>query len=121
MSATATPPARAPLKPAAKLRAAQARSLVQAQTRYDRAKRELDEARTARDAILAKLLPKFELGRWVTIAGWALRVTMQSGGQRFRLSEYLKKHKLTASMKPYVTEPTEHPRLWIKPNEAKGA
>lgn len=99
-----------------KLRADQARALVHAQARYDKAKRALDEARAERDQVLDRLLPKFEIGRWVTVAGWALRITMQRSGDRFRLSDYLEGgNKLTAAMRPYVTAGGESPRLWIRP------
>ncbi len=110
-------PAKRPArKTPAKLRADQARALVDAQTRYDKAKRELEEAKTQRDQLLARLLPKFEIGRWLTVAGWAMRVTLQRPGDRFRLAEYLKAgHKITSSMRDFVTSGEERPRLWIKP------
>lgn len=107
-----TRPARAHLT---RPRAPQVRELVAAQARYDKAKRELEQARQERDEQLAKLLPKIELGRWITVAGWVLRVTMQRSGDRFRLSEYLEHHKLTAAMKPYISPGAESPRLWLKP------
>lgn len=98
------------------LRAPQGRELVAAQAKYDRTKRELEAAKTERDRLIAKHMPKFPIGEWITVGGWVLRITMQPGGDRFKLGDYLKHHKLTAAMRPFITPGGESPRLWIKPS-----
>ena len=117
MSATAqTTPTRAAVDNELTVR--EARALVRAQARYTQAKRDVDAARDARDKLIDKLEHKLELGKWVVAAGFGFRLTLQQSGQRFSLSEYLKRHKLTKDMEPFVSESTENRRLWIEPRGA---
>lgn len=99
-----------------KPRANEVRDLVAAQARYDKCKRATEKAKKDRDELLNRIVPKVEIGEWFTAAGWVIRITMQRGGDRFRLSDFLSKHKLTKQMEPFVSEGGESPRLWIKPD-----
>lgn len=121
-SATPDAPAGAPVKTrprkAAKARpklsAAECRALANADARYKKAKRAFLAAESQRKLLIDKAEPKVELGKWVAAGGWAIKITMQNSGGRFKLSEYLKQYNLTGHMRPFVSEGKDSPRLAVQ-------
>lgn len=99
----------------AKLQPAQARKLVDVETRYTDAKKQLDDLKRERSELRARYRDRIPLGKVVEVAGYRFKRSLKTAGARFRLSAFLEKHKLTKAMEPYVSDATEYEDWQIKP------
>lgn len=86
-----------------KLAARQARTIIDAEARCTDAKRELEAAKLHRKEIRERYADRLPLGEWVKAAGYWLKRSTKKTGSRFALGEYLKGHKLTKAMEPFVS------------------
>lgn len=89
----------------AKLSKPAAAELVAAEVHYLVAKRRLEEATAQRKELRKKHRAHVPLDTPVDVAGYRFDRSEKSTGRRFSLTDYLKRHKLTAAMRPYVSEP----------------
>jgi hypothetical protein len=88
--------------------------LRDAEVEYLVAKAELDDAKAKREQVRAKHAERLPYDEPVDAGGYRLVRKQRSSGERFRLSEYLKAHPLTAAMRPFVSSST-YDALDIKP------
>lgn len=96
----------------------QARAIVRAETRYDRAKRELERAHRDRAETRAKYADRLTIGEPVEVAGYRFKRILKTSGARFRLSAFRDAgNKITKAMEPFVSEPTQYEDWQIKPLE----
>jgi hypothetical protein len=86
------------------LRADQAQKIAAAEAAYAHAKRALEEAKLERDAMRERYSERVPLGKVIVAGGLTIKRRVQSTGKRFALAQFLVKHKLTAAMRPYVSE-----------------
>lgn len=96
------------------LHPSQAKTIVDAETKYDEAKRALAAAKRHRDETRARYRELVPLGEAITVAGHLFKRIRKTSGPSFRLRAYLEKHKLTKAMEPYVGEPTEYEDWQVK-------
>jgi len=87
----------------ASLHPQQAIKLARAQLAYIDAKRATDRARKERDRLPDQYRDRLPADEWLTVAGYRLRRSMRSTGQRFSLLAYLERHRLTKAMEPFIT------------------
>lgn len=95
-----------------KVRPEQARALLKAETEVAEAKRALERAKQRREEVRERLADAVEPGKELTVAGITIKRLLKESGRRFRLNEFLAKHKLTKQMEPFVTEPTPY-EIWM--------
>lgn len=94
------------------LRATDARALLQAELACSRAKTKLKVAEAAREKLRVRCRPRLQDGQQ-TIGGIKITITPTSTGQSFSLKGYLERHKLTATMLPFVGTPTVYDRWTV--------
>lgn len=111
MPATATRPKRVTRTDVERIRAAEAK--------VAKAKRALERATEEREQVRARYRGRFPANRPIEAGGCLIKRIVSSTGQRFRLSAYLEHHKLSAAMRPFVTEPGSRERWDIKELEAR--
>jgi hypothetical protein len=87
-----------------KLRPNQARKIAKAEADYSSAKRELEEAKATRDKVREQYADRVPIGDVVVAGGIVIKRRTQSTGKRFSLGAFLKSHRLTKAMKPFVSE-----------------
>jgi hypothetical protein len=79
------------------------------------AKRALEKATEERSQVRDRYRDWLPENEPVEAAGYLIKRIVKSTGQRFRLGEYLKRHKLTAAMRPFVSKPGTSEQWDIKP------
>lgn len=85
------------------LNASQARAIAKAEADYASAKAKLEQAKEDREKVRERYRDRLPIGQEVVAGGVRIKRSQKSTGQRFSLSRYLEKHKLTAAMKPFVS------------------
>jgi hypothetical protein len=85
------------------------------EARVAKCKRQLEVATEERAAVRDRYRDRLPENETVEAGGCLIKRIVKSTGQRFRLSEYLKRHKLTAAMRPFVTKPGTSEQWDIKP------
>lgn len=78
---------------------------------------ELDEAKKARQELIYRVLAKIGVDKPITIAGWIIKITMQSPGERFSLADFRKQYKVTRTMEKFISRGEPSPRLWLNPSK----
>jgi hypothetical protein len=105
--------------PQKNLTAAQARKISDAEARYANAKRELAEAKDAREEIRTRYRDRVPLGAAVKAGGMVIKRRVQTSGDSFRLSGFLEHNKLSAAMRAFVSKGTEFEVWDVRPDVAK--
>lgn len=98
----------------AKLTASQARKIAQAEGAYTAAKKALEDAKAEREKVRARYRDRVPAGVALIVGGFQVKRRIQSTGKRFSLGAYLKQHKLTAAMRPFVSE-SDHEVWEVRP------
>ena len=110
-----TGPVRA--RPGPKLTARMARALAAADADVRRLEDQLRAAQERRDVLRARYRPRITTGAAVRAGGLRILVTKGSSGRRFSLKGYLAAgNKITAEMRPHVSQPTYYDLWSIKPD-----
>jgi hypothetical protein len=118
MAATAT---RRSSQPAVKrLSAPQVSEIRAAETKVTAAKRRLEKATEERELIRGRYRNRLPENKPIEAGGCLIKRIVKSTGQRFRLSQYLQQHQLTAKMQPFVTKPGTSEQWDIKPLRVDG-
>lgn len=99
--ATAAPAKPAPTK---SLTAAMARALLAAEEEVADLKRRLESAEDARALLRARYRDRAPDGELIEVGGIRVKRTRKTSGRSFRITEYLKSHKLTAAMRGVDSE-----------------
>lgn len=100
-----------------KLTAKQARVIAHAEGRVAEAERAFEEAKALRAQVRARYAERLPLGLVVKAGGYAIKRIEKSTGRKFRLSEFLKTHKLTVAMRPFVSKPSTYEAWTVRPVE----
>lgn len=87
------------------------------EARVAKCKRQLDVAIEERSAVRDRYRSRLPENKQMEAGGCLIKRIVKSTGQRFRLSEYLKQHRLTKQMEPFVTQPGTSEQWDIKPLE----
>lgn len=96
------------------LRAESARNLATAEENWSKAKAALDAAERERTKWRARCRPLLATGELQVVGGVEITITPTATGKSFRLAEYLKKHKITKAMEPFIGEGSTYDRWTVK-------
>ena len=106
--------------PKHRLTADQARRLEAAEVAFMEADAKAKEAREKRDEARARYRDRLPEGVEVRVAGLRIKVQRKLSGPSFRLAKYLERYgKVTKTMEPFVTEPSEYDHWQVKPAPPK--
>jgi hypothetical protein len=94
--------------------ATEAKKLLAAEESYQQAKGQLEEADRERQKAREACRPLLAIGKTTRIGDIEITVTPTMTGKSFRLAQYLRKHKLTKTMEPFVGEATSYDRWTVK-------
>lgn len=96
------------------LRAEYARKLLEAEKAYANARQVVAIAERERNRQRARCRSSIEDGKLTIAGGVQITVTPTSTGLSFRLAEFLKAHKISKSMAPFVGDATTYDRWTVK-------
>jgi hypothetical protein len=88
--------------------------LLKAEEAVKTAKGELEHAERERTKARERCRPLLATGVTTLAGDIAITVTPCVSGQSFRLAQYLRAHKLTAAMKPFVGDGVSYDRWTVK-------
>lgn len=101
----------------ASLNPQQAKKLARVQLAYVAAKRAAARAKQERDEILDDYRDRLPAGEWLELAGYRIRRSVKSTGERFSLKGYREAgHKVTAAMRTFIGS-SEYEELTVEPVE----
>lgn len=96
----------------------EARKLLAAEQRCQEARGALEAAEREREKCRDRCRPLLAPGKLTLAGDVELMVAPACSPRTFRLAEYLRRHKLTKAMQPFVGEGTEYDRWTVKPAAA---
>lgn len=101
----------------ASLNSQQAKKLARVQLAYVAAKRAAQRAKTERDQVLDSYRDRLPAGEWLELAGYRIRLSVKSTGERFSLKAYKDAgNKVTAAMARFIGS-SEYEELTVEPVE----
>jgi hypothetical protein len=109
LPATATRSSKRPLT------GAQVEQIRAVEARVAKAKRQLEVATEERAAVRDRYRDRLPENTPVEAGGCLIKRIVKSTGRRFRLTEYLREHRLSDEMRPYVTKAGKSERWDVKP------
>jgi len=102
-------------RPTKRLTRLQVEQIRAVEARVAKCKRQLEVALEERIEVRDRYRDRLPANEAVEAGGCLIKRIVKSTGQRFRLSEYLRHHRLTKQMRPFVTEPGTSEQWDVKP------
>lgn len=88
--------------------------LLAAEETYSQAKGAMEKAKRERDEARARCRPLLATGTTTVAGDVAITLTPCTSAKSFKLADYLREHKLTKTMAPFVGEGTAYDRWTVK-------
>jgi hypothetical protein len=88
--------------------------LLAAEDAYKQAKGALEKAKRERDEARARCRPLLAANKTTMAGDIAITLTPCTSAESFRLAEYLRQHKITKAMAPFVGQGKEYDRWTVK-------